>query len=284
MTVEATTLYQSIKAKSINADLHYYKNSNDIDHPDAKSFVSAKSTTILNARECASLPCLEQEGFCVINHNVKLQDLNDEKKLYEDARLIGEQVKIVARAKNYMLLGAIIRHEQTLTIKHDLYDRPPANHIHADWSAARLKKLGFKKDRSLPINQEITLNKTRDFINSAKVWGIYNAWLPIKTVINNPLALCDRTSVNKNDIINHSQVKKHDQDTEVRRLKYRDTYRWLYYPMMQSNELLIFKQFESGRGFEAYIPVFHTAFKVIEDKNINTNKRDSIEFRFLLKH
>jgi hypothetical protein len=49
---------------------------------------------------------------------------------------------------------------------------------------------------------------------------------------------------------------------------------------MQPSELLIFEQYKSNLGFNDFIPVFHTAFKL--DKILHGYApRQSIEFRLL---
>ena len=77
---------------------------------------------------------------------------------------------------------------------------------------------------------------------------------------------------------------KNDKGTagNILSLKYSAHYRWLYYPLMQSNELLIFKQFETNSNLDDFIPVFHTAFKIIDQPTIKFPMQESIEFRFLV--
>jgi hypothetical protein len=244
------------------------------------------SCSILNARVTAIEPRLDKEGFCLTTTDSIIENVYDVTNLQSYARHLETILQAYLDAKDTFLIGHIIRKEDSNGEQPEV-NRPTASFVHADWNAVRIKKLGKEHDPFVTNNPDATPSRVKQFLEPASQWSIYNIWLPLQTVTNRPLVLCDVQSVKASDIIHDLRFKnteKNEQGTmgNILSLKYKNDYRWLYYPLMQPNELLIFKQYDSNQNIDNFIPVFHTAFKVIEDPKIKFPMRESIEFRFLV--
>ena len=242
---------------------------------------------ILNARTMATQPKVEKEGFCLATTDQIIDNVNDAITLQAYICHLETILQSHLGAKETFLIGNIIRKEDSKGDQPEI-NRPTASFIHADWNAIRLNKLGKEYDPFITNNPNATPPRLKKFIEDAAQWSIYNIWVPLQTVTNRPLLLCDIQSVDLADIIHDIRFKNTEDNKKetmgnILSLKYKDNYRWIYYPLMQPNELLIFKQFESNQPMDSFIPVFHTAFKVLDVPQLRFPIRESIEFRFLVK-
>ena len=134
--------------------------------------------------------------------------------------------------------------------------------------------------------------------SNKKVEGmmVINFWRPIggytkaNPLLNKPLAVCDSSSVENSDTV-HTGLDAHlfggikGKTTDQMGLKYNRLHQWYYYPAMNDDEVLIFKQFEIWKGDNSKpreeMPIrgcFHTA---IDDQNTSdeTPPRQSTECR-----
>ncbi len=285
MTQKTLNFYDLTAANSVTAEITYLIEGSVLDFF-SDTGKERHPSQIINARQTSVAPRLDQEGFCLATTDSVIDDIYDA----ACARVYSQHLQAILQAqlgaKNTFLLGHIVRKEDSKGDQPDV-NRPTASFVHADWNSIRIKMLGNEPDPFVVNNPEATTHHIKQFINNAKQWSIYNIWLPRQTVTNRPLALCDIRSVTDSDIIHNLRFKnteKNEQGTmgNILSLKYNKHYRWLYYPLMQSNELLIFKQFATNDGGDNFMPVFHTAFKIIEHPDIKFPIRESIEFRFLV--
>jgi hypothetical protein len=283
MRVDENIIYKLLKSKSIDKGFDFPVDASSADFNIDRPFENHR-TTIFNAREISSPPTLCREGFCLLSGDIAFDNVYSEEKLNNDSQLIQTILEKHTHAKACIPLGHIIR-DETSKADQPLVNRPPAAFVHADWSPDRIRDLPNHLDTSIITNKEVSIERINQLINNAKHWVIYNAWTPLKTVVNTPLALCDASTVECADIIKYVRFKNpYQSDTKIMimSLKYKPLHRWLYYPLMQSNELLVFRQFDSKQGINNFIPVFHTAFKILDNQKIKSNVRESIEFRFLV--
>lgn len=140
-------------------------------------------------------------------------------------------------------------------------------------------------------NPGIKTVTVRNFIEDCPKWSIINAWIPLNTVIDLPLILCDTNSISHKDIIRDIKRKtkttlKDDGDdpiivSDFSSLQYNENQRWYYYPLMQSNEVIFFQQYNSEQDFDNFVPTFHTAVDMFPNTSANLINRESIEFRFI---
>ncbi|KAK0638997.1 hypothetical protein B0T16DRAFT_497178 [Cercophora newfieldiana] len=107
-----------------------------------------------------------------------------------------------------------------------------------------------------------------------------NVWRPTidYPVQDRPLALCDGTSVNADDLLPTDHIKK-AYTGQTSNLMYRPGYRWHYLSHQTKEECIIFKMFDSQEGVAKHCP--HVAF---HHSNVSdgTPPRESVEIRALV--
>lgn len=285
MPTATPSFYNLTMASSVTATITYPIDGSVIDFF-SNSGKEHHQCKIINAREVENTPRLDKEGFCLTTTDKTIDDIYDAANLKNYVLYLRTILQIQLQAKDSLFIGHIIRKEDSKGNQPDL-NRPTASFVHADWNLARIKKLGHTHDPFITTNHDATPEKIKQFLDATTKWSIYNIWLPRQAITNRPLALCDIQSVQANDMIHDLRFKNTDTNEketagDILSLKYNSHYRWLYYPLMQTNELLIFKQFATDGKPENFIPVFHTAFKVIDERELRFPMRESIEFRFLV--
>lgn len=278
---EEEHFYSLLKKTHICVDINYPKDASSPDF-DENCNLDCHPTIIFNARELNSAkPTLDREGFCLLPSDVQFHDVYNKKEVAHNLILLKKNLTSYLGAKHLFPLGHIVRKENSKN-NAPFVNRPPADFVHCDWSPSRINTLPLEPDPHIITNHAVTPDQIKRWINASKSWAIFNAWIPLRTVINRPLALCSINSVQWDNINPNVFFKETRQkNSAIMSLNYHPSHQWFYYPLMQSNELLFFKQFDSMDGANNFIPVFHTAFKLINKKSIATNPRKSIEFRFL---
>src|SRR3546814_15381536 len=75
----------------------------------------------------------------------------------------------------------------------------------------------------------------------------YNIWRGVKPVEEKPLAICDARTVKHTDFVETPIIEKPGEPTPYvgMPLAYNPAQRWYYYPNMQPDEVLVFKQCRS---------------------------------------
>lgn len=88
---------------------------------------------------------------------------------------------------------------------------------------------------------------------------IVNVWRSLRgPVWDTPLALCDARSVHSGDLID-AEVHYPHRDGEIYLLRHAARHRWWYYPGLDRDEALVFKQYDSRvNGVARFVP--HAAF------------------------
>ena len=110
-------------------------------------------------------------------------------------------------------------------------------------------------------------------------WCSSNGHRPIEVM---PLSLCDPASVDPMDMIcadSWNQTKQRHRLVSYR-LAYNERQQWFYFPNMQPNEMLVFKQYDSMCKKPNLRCVYHGA---LEDPNTRSSSplRETIEVRVL---
>jgi hypothetical protein len=109
---------------------------------------------------------------------------------------------------------------------------------------------------------------------------IVNIWRSIAgPVVDTPLAVCDAGSVAAEEF-QISEVRYPERTGEIYLLSHSPRHRWFYYPEMDRDEALVFKQYDSeANGVARYTP--HAAFD-LPDIPRGAPLRESIEVRCLV--
>jgi hypothetical protein len=105
-------------------------------------------------------------------------------------------------------------------------------------------------------------------------YEVINVWRPIHgPVQESPIAVCEAGSIRQEDVIPTEEGVKH----EVYLFNFNSRHRWFYFPQMESDEVLLFKCFDSLDDGRAHLTA-HTAF---DDPTTapDARPRESIEVR-----
>lgn len=283
------SLFEQINAKSIEAMLPFPINGSSVNpfNDEGKKNCPA---TIINARLLneSDTPCFDREGFAIYSNGFTSTEILAALQQNNSYQPLNEFMLSYFRAQDILSLGFVVRDESSEKQSLET-SRPPAALLHSDWNAARINKLGKQLDPFIITNPDLTNELIAEFIDDCESWSIVNGWMPLTLEVNCPLVLCDQSSVNNGDIISDLKFKNVDEDRDTNdghflSLDLNKTYRWLYYPLMQTNEMLIFNQYNSKQGPDKFIPVFHTAINLVKEKNLINRERRSIEMRFIIKH
>jgi len=113
-----------------------------------------------------------------------------------------------------------------------------------------------------------------------KRYSIVNIWRSIKApVLDTPLAVCDARTIAAQDLVD-AEVRYPQRTGEIYLARYSPKHRWTYFPAMDLDEALVFKQYDSQlSGVARYTP--HAAFDHPQAPD-NAVPRVSIEARCLV--
>lgn len=207
---------------------------------------------------------LERNGFVVVDEPTDVTDFADSR---EKARYCSQAEDLVQRltgAKKVISFGPIIRTNATGTHGHN----QPAFGAHVDYGARTVAD--FTR-QILPAKEA-----------EARLAGrhmLLNIWRPLVMVESAPFALCDASTVEREDLFDSEIVGGLgglDFSLWGFNLAYRPDHRWYWLPHMQPQQVFAFKLFDSDR--EAVQFTAHTAF---EDPTAppDAAPRQSIELR-----
>ena len=221
---------------------------------------------IENMRPHARQLALERNGFVLLEHLTAVRnfyDAEEVRRVYYPE--IIELVKQLLGAEKVLVFGEIARSDETNTRD----GRRPAYGAHVDYGERTVRQ--FARDQL--GEEEAARWLTRGFV-------LMNLWRPIRPVHRTPLALCDASSVVREDL-NDSEVRGGLDDPKRAtlfgfNLSYSPRHRWYYAPQMQPHEVLAFKLFDSDAARVQWTG--HTAF---DDPSAppHAPPRESIEIR-----
>jgi hypothetical protein len=231
---------------------------------------------ISDGRSTNQQPTLAANGLLLDRHTTEVVDFFDReavKELYanEMCELIGKTL----RADKVLILETLIRGSKELAA-----NRPKTRvdeyafkaHVDADGES-------FLRWANIMNPEESQRYKNRPF-------AVYNVWRPLVPVEEKPLALCDASTVTRDDLVpafysgfeGLATARNLDYPPPVHyfHLAFNPNQRWFYFPNMTPDEVLIFKQWDSNEERPLCVP--HTAF---DDPNTrkNARPRSNIEAR-----
>ncbi len=225
--------------------------------------------SIRNARAMAADLSLDREGFALVKHETKVTDFYDPAQIdniYND--------ELVALLKKELGAKDAIVFDHTLragdeTIVREKMVREPVQRAHNDYT-----------HRSGPVRLIDYLGEEKAKPLLQRRFAIVNVWRStVGAVEEYPLAIVDARSVAPKDLI--PAVRKAAERTgETYRLGYNPDHKWFYFPLMQQNEAMLIKSYDSLEdGTARFTP--HTA---IEDPTsaADAKPRQSIESRLFV--
>ncbi|PQE06497.1 hypothetical protein CJF32_00002342 [Rutstroemia sp. NJR-2017a WRK4] len=251
-----------------------------------------KDIHVTSLRGQEHLFSLDQNGFIVRKFSEAAscfqetppdEDLVETKYFPAVERLLRKEVDGIDRV---FLLDWRVRsanpttHEKATSI--DLLDRTsslkPANYAHIDQSP--LASINHVL-RELPDDAEYLLGGRTRVIKqrSQKLISWNSVWLPLRHVVTDwPLALCDGRTVSlQDDLIETDTVRRNYQGANMYMI-HRDEHRWYFLRGQGTDEVLIFKQFDTNDTEAGVCP--HVSFK-LKNSPENSSPRESIEMRIL---
>ena len=208
---------------------------------------------------------LDREGFMLCTHATKVADFysDDEiRSIYEGE--IRTLLMELAGAQRVEIFDHT-RRASSIDTQRKRGIREPASTIHNDYDdhsgPKRLREL-FPQEA-----KELTANR----------FAIINIWRSIQGPVRNfPLAVCDASSVSKDDLVSVPRIAK-DRVGTVQMATFNPSHRWHYFPLMQMDEAPLFKVYDSADDGRARFTL-HTSF---DDPTLNGTDpgRESIETR-----
>jgi hypothetical protein len=225
--------------------------------------------TIHDAR--GTSPSIDREGFVLRHAPSAVDDFMDKEQLIQ--RYYPEMAQLAL---------AVTGASQAFVFDHLLRKRQPgapqafgrmeghrpgaAGRVHCDFTATSARRR---------LEQELG-----EYAAGVARYSIVNLWRSIRhPVLDAPLALCDARSADPADLV-ASDIFYPDRQGEIYQAMHNPTHRWSYFPSMTRDEVLVFKQFDSGPGpLARYTP--HAAFEH-PAATAATPLRESMEIRCLL--
>jgi hypothetical protein len=218
--------------------------------------------TIHDVRPIRERLSFDRNGFVVVDEPTDVTEFTDELARY--CRQTEALVQRLTGADRVVSFGPMIRTNAGGAHGHN----QPAHGAHVDYGARTVAD--FTRDL-LPDEAEERLQRRHMLIN---------VWRPIVMVESAPLAVCDASTVKREDLFD-SEVVGGLGDFKRRslwgfNLAYDPAHRWYWVPHMQPWEALVFKLFDSDRD-----AVQFTAHSAFEDPNTppDAAPRQSIEVR-----
>lgn len=209
---------------------------------------------------------LEKNGFVLVRQPTQVRNFRDPEEVrrvyYPEAV---DLVKRLTGAENVIAFGDVVRTDDACASDGQL----PAYGAHVDYGDVTVRQ--FTED---------ILGKDEAAVWLQRRYVLINLWRPIRTVYKTPLALCDASSVVAADL-NDSEVRGGLMNPDRPplygyNLSYNPRHHWYYAPLLQPEEVLVFKLFDSDSSRVQWTG--HTAF---DDPGspADAPPRESIEIR-----
>ena len=264
--VEAPLTYTSDTGERLAYQIT--ESSEDEDNASIRERYAIHQMPVHDVRPGADSLSLDREGF-ILRHAVSavadFYDADQVSAVY-DAE-IERLVKQETGAEKVVIFDHTIRVESDEK-RREKQAREIVNLAHNDYTV----KSGPQRVRDLLEPDEAERRLRSRF-------AIYNLWRPIAgTVLSAPLAICDSRSIAPGDWVLVDLVYA-DRVGEIYNLAHNADHRWCYFPNMETDEVMMFKSYDSmDDGRARFTP--HTAFA---DPSTPTGAppRESIETRAL---
>jgi hypothetical protein len=227
--------------------------------------VDEHEVTIHDVRPIAGELGFDHNGFVLVDESTDITDFTDPAQLALYCRQTEALVQRLTGAAKVISFGPMIRTNAGGSHGHN----QPAHGAHVDYGARTVAD--FTRDL-LPADEAERRLAGRHML--------INVWRPIDTVESAPLAVCDASTVRREDLFD-SEVVGGLGDFGRRslwgfNLAYTPDHRWYWVPRMEPWEALAFKLFDSDPGAVQFTA--HSAFEP-PDTPPDATPRRSIEVR-----
>jgi hypothetical protein len=233
--------------------------------------------SIKNARHLIKSPSIDHEGFSFMKHESSVTDFYDSNQI---TGLYYPEVISLLKSQLHAKDVIIFDYNQRSKVRAKAGQsevRTPVAAAHVDYTKAS----GPKRSR------EILENAQKHHYQNNRL-ALVNVWRPIIGPAQDfPLAMCSSTSVDDQDLVktdihhfSESNLKIPRHSGQIYSLKHNQQHEWYYYPDMQTDEVLLLRNWDSDKSSShGYTP--HTGFKNSLAPT-NTIPRESIEVRTLV--
>jgi hypothetical protein len=208
---------------------------------------------------------LEVEGASVLRHRSEVRSFYDEGELHRVGYPeTAELVRSVTGATDVVVFDHNIRGRADRAKVRTAGDvKPPVFHIHTDFTGKSAQARAAAVLGTTPL--------------SGQRMAAINVWRPIVEPLRDcPLAICDASSVEKRDLL-ATDLLYPDRTGQIYYLAFNPAHRWYYASDMQTDEVWMFKNYDSAvDGAARSTP--HTAF-VDPTHHRVVAARESVEFR-----
>ena len=217
--------------------------------PDARAHQRCRAR-IHDARPIADSLSLDHEGFRLVRHASATRSFWSAADL---ERIYYPEIESLVASATGACWAFVLGH----TVRRRVYGLPdhtsgaprqPPMHVHVD----------FTERSAVRRLQDVAGLAARAALR--RRFAIVSAWRPIRGPLHDaPLAMCDATSVAAADLVAVDVVKP-GRIGEFFGVLASPQHRWMYFPGMRPDELLLFKSYDSaGDGIARFVP--HAAFE-----------------------
>lgn len=207
-----------------------------------------RTVPIHDGRPFADSYTLDRNGFALVHHDSAVTDFLDPAQVEGVwAREVEAMIRRETGASRVVVFDHTLRVEDEAT-RTARRTREPVRVVHNDYT----EKSGPQRVRDLlpPDEAEAALANRFVFIN---------AWRTIAGEVEEaPLAICDWTSLAEGDFV-ATDLKYKDRVGEIYRAAWSPNHRWVYFPRMRPDEVILLKCFDTERDGRARWTA-HTAF------------------------
>ncbi len=233
----------------------------------SESLSDPRRVTMHNGRLETGGFVLDREGFRFVRHDTKVVDFNNEDEV---RRVYYPEMEALVKAETGAKRVVVFDHTLRTADEEDRQTRKlreVVQRVHNDYT----EWSGQQRVRDLLPDEAEELLKRR--------FAIVQVWRPIRHPVETfPLAICDARSVAPEDLV-ISERRYPNRIGQTYAVTYNPEHRWYWFPLMQREEALVFKVYDSLRDGRARFTA-HTAF---DDPTApaGARPRESIEIRTL---
>jgi hypothetical protein len=224
-----------------------------------------KIVAMENGRNGTEQFSLDRQGFQLLKHASKTVDYFDDSQI---ANVYNNEIeKLVMESTGAARVEVFdnTRRASSEATRKQKQVREQAATIHNDYT-----------DYSAPKRLREILPAEADSLLQRR-YAIVNVWQSIAGMVENyPLTLCDVESMDVADLVAVKRQAK-DRIGEIQFATFNPNHRWVYFPKMKMDEVLMFKTFDSAKDGRARFTI-HSSF---EDPTAPKDApvRESIETR-----
>ena len=224
------------------------------------------NVTIENAWAQAEGFSLNMQGFQLMSHISQVQNFYspiEVEKIYNCE--LENLLKDITGASRVVIFDHTFRADSK-SVREKRKIREPSETVHSDYT--EVSAVQRVRDLFPPSEAQRLLSKRFSIIN---VWRPING--PVETA---PLTVCDARSLSSKDLI-ATERRSRGRIGETYRIAYNPKQRWLYFPVMQPEEVLLIKCWDSDENIGARFSA-HTSFQD-PSSPVHAKPRESIESR-----